>query len=104
MAQTLQLNDRMNLNDDNETSLMIVGSEVDCVLVMFGPPGATDVEFSKNQEIYGAFADLCSGNLDVTRRMGARWAGSSLTPVESFGPESPRFWFSCFLFLCILKY
>ena len=44
----------------------------------------------KNQEVYGAFADQCSGNLDVTPRKGARWAGSSLTPVESFGTESPR--------------
>ena len=88
--KTLQINERMKLNDDDKTSLMIDGSEVDCVLLKHGPPGAMDVEFRKNQEIYGAFADQCSGNLDVTPRKGARWAGSSLTPVESFGPESTR--------------
>ena len=88
--KTLQINERMKLNDDDKISLMIDGSEVDCVLLKHGPPGAMDVEFRKNQEIYGAFADQCSGNLDVTTREGARWAGSSLIPVESFGPESPR--------------
>ena len=88
--KTLQINERMKLNDDDKTSLMIDGPEVDCVLLKHGPPGAMDVEFRKNQEIYGAFADQCSGNLDVTPRKRARWAGSSFTPVESFVPESPR--------------
>ena len=91
LPKTLQINERMKLNDDDKISLTIDGSEVDCVLLKHVPPGAMDVEFRKNQEIYGAFADQCIGNLDVTPRKGApRWAGSSLTPVKSFGPESPR--------------
>ena len=31
--KTLQINERMKLNDDDKTSLMIDGSEVDCVLL-----------------------------------------------------------------------
>ena len=90
MAQNPVKNERMDLNDDDKTSLMIDGSEVSCVLLKHGPTGAMDVEFRGNQEIYGAFADQCSGNLDVNPRKVACWADSSLTPVESFGPGSPR--------------
>ena len=37
----------MKLNDDDKTSLMIDGSENDCVLLKHGPPGAMDVELRK---------------------------------------------------------
>ena len=46
-----QMNEGMNINDDDKTSLMIDGSEVDCVLLKHGPPGAMDVEFRKIKKL-----------------------------------------------------
>ena len=64
----MQIIEHLELNDDDKTKLMIDGSEVNCFLLKHGPSIAIDVEFRKNQEIYGAYADQSSGSLDVRER------------------------------------
>ena len=70
---------------------MIDGSEVECVSLTHGPPAAMQVEFERNREIYGAFAQQFENPVSGTPPTGAKWAHSrGGTPTTILTTACPR--------------
>ena len=89
--KSFQINDRMKLEIDEKTNLLIDGSEIECVLLNHGPPAAIQVEFERYREIYGAFAQQFKNSVSGTPPTGAKWALSQgVTPSTRLATASPR--------------
>ena len=71
--KTFNINDRMKLENEENTHLKIDGSEVECVLLKHGPPAAMQYEFEGNREIYGALTQQFDNPVSGTPPSGAKW-------------------------------
>ena len=89
--KTFNINDRMKLENDEKTNLMIDGSEVECYLLKHGPPAAMQFEFEQNRVIYGAFAQQFENPVSGTPPTAAKRAHSrGGTPTTILPTASPR--------------
>ena len=89
--KSFQINDRLKLEIDVKTNLLIDGVEIECVLLKHGPPAAMQVEFERYQEIYGAFAQQFENPVSGTPPTGAKWTLSQGgTPTPRLATASPR--------------
>ena len=89
--KSFQINDRMKLEIDEKTNLLLNGSEIECVLLKHGPPAAMQIEFERYQEIYGAFAQQFENPVSGTPPTGAKWTLSQGgTPSTRLAAASPR--------------
>ena len=51
--KSFQINDRLKLEIDGKTNLLIDGVEIECVLLKHGPPAAMQVEFDDTKKFMG---------------------------------------------------